>query len=171
MLRISRKARVFWPICSLLFLADCSSKRLIVDQFAPLGYGSHTVVDGLLRFTVAYNQDAAMGIPLGVFTRFGIALFVAAALVVLAQVYRQTPVRQTWRLVALAMICGGAAGNLIDRLRWSHGVVDFIDVGLGAHRFWWVFNVADIGISMGAVLLAISLWREDSIPRPTATRS
>jgi signal peptidase II len=165
-LRLSHKARVFWPICSLLFLADCSSKRLIVEEFGALGYGSRTVINGLLRFTLAYNRDAAMGIPLGVFTRFGIALFVCVALAIVYSLYRRTPAWHTWRLVALALICGGAAGNLIDRLRWSHGVVDFIDVGLGAHRFWWVFNVADIGVTLGAALLAISLWREDSVAEP-----
>jgi signal peptidase II len=161
-IRISRKARVFWPICSLLFLADCSSKRLIVDQFGDAAYASRTVINDVLRFTVAYNQDAAMGVPLGVFSRFGIALAMTGALFALASMYRRTAPLHTWRIVALALTCGGATGNLIDRLRWSRGVVDFIDVGVGAHRFWWVFNVADIGIMVGATLLALSLWREDT---------
>jgi signal peptidase II len=157
----SRKARVFWPICSLLLLADCSSKQFVVEQFGNVGYGSRTIIDGVLRFTLAYNQDAAMGIPLSIFSRYGIALFVCCALYVVMRVYRHTPPKQTWRIVALALICGGAMGNLMDRLRWSRGVVDFIDVGLGAHRFWWVFNVADIGVMIGASVLAVSLWRED----------
>jgi signal peptidase II len=49
---------------------------------------------------------------------------------------------------------------LIDRLRSAQGVVDFIDVGIGAHR-WPTFNVADMGVSVGAVLLAWVLWQED----------
>src|SRR4051812_8493124 len=76
LIRFSRKARVFWPIVSLLLLADCSSKQFVVDQFGSVGYGSRTIIDGVLRFTLAYNQDAAMGIPLSVFSRYGIALFV-----------------------------------------------------------------------------------------------
>src|SRR5205085_8311156 len=104
--------------------------------------GSRTIIDGVLRFTLAYNQDAAMGIPLSVFSRYGIALFVCCALYAVMRMYVRTPSRHTWRIVALALVFGGAAGNLLDRLRWSRGVVDFIDVGLGAHRFWWVFNLA-----------------------------
>jgi signal peptidase II len=160
-IRFSRKARVFWPIVSLLLLADCSSKQFVVEQFGDAGYGSRTIIDGVLRFTLAYNQDAAMGIPLSVFSRYGIALFVCCALYAVMRIYFHTPQKHTWRIVALALIAGGATGNLIDRLRWSRGVVDFIDVGLGQHRFWWVFNVADIGVMIGATLLAVSLWRED----------
>jgi signal peptidase II len=58
-------------------------------------------------------------------------------------------------------VAGGAAGNLIDRVRSAQGVVDFIDVGVGATR-WPTFNVADMGVSCGAIALAISLWMEDA---------
>jgi signal peptidase II len=63
-------------------------------------------------------------------------------------------------VVAIALVTGGALGNLVDRVRWARGVVDFIDVGLAGWRFW-TFNVADIGVTCGAILLAIILWRED----------
>jgi signal peptidase II len=52
------------------------------------------------------------------------------------------------------MIVGGALGNLYDRLRWTRGVVDFIDVGIGDTRFW-TFNIADAGISVGATLMVL----------------
>ena len=65
------------------------------------------------------------------------------------------------RQIAAALVVGGATGNLIDRIRHGSGVVDFIDVGLGSTR-WPTFNVADIGVSCGAVALAISFWLEDS---------
>lgn len=55
---------------------------------------------------------------------------------------------------------GGAAGNLLNRLRSPQGVVDFIDIGVGATRFY-TFNVADIGVCAGAILLAWAFWRED----------
>ena len=62
---------------------------------------------------------------------------------------------------AVADILGGAAGNLIDRIRSERGVVDFLDVGIGALR-WPTFNVADIAVSCGAIALVISMWREDA---------
>ncbi len=49
---------------------------------------------------------------------------------------------------------------MLDRLRSSRGVVDFIDIGIGSHRFY-IFNVADMGVSVGAVMLAYLLWRAD----------
>ena len=66
-----------------------------------------------------------------------------------------------FRQLALGLVAGGAAGNLIDRIRSGRGVVDFLDVGIGALR-WPTFNVADIAVSCGAIALAISLWREDA---------
>ena len=53
-------------------------------------------------------------------------------------------------------------GNLLDRLQSPLGVVDFIDIGVGNARFW-TFNLADVGVTVGAVLLAIVLWREDGM--------
>lgn len=157
MLRIDRKARVFWPICLLLLLADCSSKELVVDRLG-VPHVPHEVVDGFVRFTLSFNPDAAMGLSLGHFSRVGFALAACAAIVVLVTAYRHTAERDTWRLVALALVCGGATGNLLDRIRSPLGVVDFIDVGIGTHRFWWVFNVADMGVTVGAMLLAAVIW-------------
>ena len=64
------------------------------------------------------------------------------------------------RILALGLAWGGAAGNLLDRIRSSHGVVDFIDVGVSSWRFW-TFNVADSAVTIGALVLAWSLSRED----------
>ena len=54
----------------------------------------------------------------------------------------------------------GAIGNLLDRIRSHEGVVDFLDVGLRDLR-WPVFNVADVAVTVGAILLALSLWKEE----------
>ena len=156
---VNRKARVFWPISFLLLLVDCSSKELVVDQLG-LSNVPHQVVGDAVRFTLSFNPDAAMGLSLGSFSRVGFVLAAILAIAVLAPLYKRTQAAQTARIVALALICGGAAGNLLDRLRSSRGVVDFIDVGVGAHRFY-IFNVADMGVSVGAVMLAYLLWRAD----------
>src|SRR5215212_4318637 len=128
-----RKARVFWPIGLLLVLADCSSKDLVVERFGP-PHVPHEIIDGVVRFTLAYNPDAAMGLSLGPFSRIGFALAALIGIGAIVTVYRRTPALHTWHIIALALIGGGAAGNLLDRLRSTRGVVDFIDVGIGAHR-------------------------------------
>ena len=74
--------------------------------------------------------------------------------------YRSTPLDDRLRLLAIATVTGGAVGNLIDRVRSRLGVVDFMDMGFGSVR-WPVFNVADIAVTVGAVMLAISLWKEE----------
>jgi signal peptidase II len=62
--------------------------------------------------------------------------------------------------MALGLVCGGAIGNLIDRIRSPVGVVDFLDIGFGNWR-WPTFNVADIAVTTGAILLAWALWGEE----------
>ena len=69
------------------------------------------------------------------------------------------PAWTSFRLVALALVCGGAVGNLVDRIRSAQGVVDFVDIGLGSWR-WPTFNVADSAITIGAIALGLSLWQE-----------
>ena len=92
------------------------------------------------------------------------------ALVVLGLIYRSTPARDRLRLLAVALVSAGAIGNIIDRFRFEAGVVDFLDVGIGVHR-WPIFNVADMAVSVGAVLLLISFYFEEKDgdePEPAA---
>jgi signal peptidase II len=82
-----------------------------------------------------------------------------AALLVLGVLYHRTRPSERLRVIGVALVVGGALGNLIDRVRSSAGVVDFIDVGVKNVRFW-TFNVADMGITAGAVLLLLALgWK------------
>ena len=67
----------------------------------------------------------------------------------------QLPVRETWGRFALTLIFGGAIGNLIDRILYGE-VTDFIDVGLNTYR-WPIFNIADMAVSIGVILLFIRL--------------
>ena len=72
---------------------------------------------------------------------------------------RRIPREQKWFGCALALVLGGAVGNLIDRLlRTDGGVVDFIDIYAGTWH-WPAFNVADSGISVGAVMMLVSAVR------------
>jgi signal peptidase II len=142
----------------LLLLADCSSKRAI-EEALPVAGESRPVIDHFLQFTLAYNQGAAFSTRLGPQQRWIMIALVVAILVMLARSYRQVTRHGLLGTAGLALIVGGAAGNLLDRLISSRGVVDFIDVGLGSSRFY-LFNVADAGVSLGAVLLAWVFWRD-----------
>ncbi len=117
-----------------------------------------------MRFTLAYNPGAAFSMSLGPNSRFIFGAFAMVALVVLWRLYRMTGTGSRAgdriRVAALGLAFGGAAGNLIDRFRSPQGVVDFIDIGAGDVRFW-TFNVADSAVTVGAIILAWSLSREE----------
>jgi signal peptidase II len=151
--------RVFWPLASLMLLADCSTKRAIEAADSMVGV-PRPVVDGLLQFTLSYNQGAAFSTHFGPYQRWVLSGLAVIMLFVLARSYRYITQRGWLATVGLALVAGGAAGNLLDRLLSARGVVDFIDVGVGTNRFY-LFNVADAGISVGAVLLAYALWQRD----------
>jgi len=160
------KARFFWPILGTLVLADCSTKELV--QTALTGNpGPHPLLGDWLRLTLAYNPGAALNLSLGGASRVVFGTIAATAVVALLLLYRRTPPTARLRAAALALVAGGALGNLLDRLRSPLGVIDFIDVGIGDARFW-TFNVADIGVTLGALLLAMVLWRDEKLAKEAA---
>lgn len=165
-------SKPFWPVLLTVLLLDCSTKRLAVEALSPPDV-PHDILGDVFRLTLAYNRGMATGIPIG--SRW---LLVGAAVVVIAilwRAYRRTAPEETVRVVALALLTGGAIGNVIDRVRWSGGVVDFVDLGVGTLRFW-TFNLADVAVTVGALLLAWVLQHrpegavevERKGPRPSA---
>jgi len=151
--------RVFWPLASLLLLADCTTKRAIEAADSVVGVPT-PVIDGFVQFTLSYNPGGPFSTHLGPFQRWVLSALAVTMLVVLARSYRYIAQGGPLATVGVALVAGGATGNLWDRLRSARGVVDFIDVGFGTSRFY-LFNVADAGITVGAVLLAYALWRHD----------
>jgi signal peptidase II len=113
------------------------------------------------QLRLVYNQGAAFGLHVGPYSRWIFFTVALVAVFVLTRMSRSSPVGDRFRQLALGLVAGGAVGNLIDRVRSPRGVVDFLDVGVGALR-WPTFNVADIAVSCGAIALAVSLWREDA---------
>jgi signal peptidase II len=142
---------------------DLATKKLIEATFHL--YQQVNVIGDYLRLTYIHNPGAAFGIQFGPpgYSRFIFLGLSVIALIALAGMYWVTPQKDRVRLSAIALICAGAIGNLLDRVRSSAGVVDFLDVGIGDLR-WPVFNVADIAVTTGAVFLALSLWREEQHP-------
>lgn len=111
----------------------------------------------LVRLTYVRNSGVAFGLGAGL--PFPYYLFSIAAVVAILVLFVRRKVHGAGRRLALALIMGGALGNLIDRL--STGlVVDFIDIGWGRWH-WPVFNVADSAVSVGVVLFALTWPRRD----------
>lgn len=151
--------RVFWPLAIAWVALDYLTKRVAERDLLPVP--PIEVIGDWVRLRLVYNPGAAFGLHLGPYSRWIFLVIATAAVVGIAWRARQADWGEWLRQIAAALVVGGAAGNLIDRVRGPLGVVDFIDVGIGATR-WPTFNVADIGVSCGAVALAISFWLEDT---------
>jgi signal peptidase II len=138
--------------------------KLLAERYLAPRYVPHRVIGDFVRFTLAYNPGAAFSMSLGPYSRYLFGGFALIALYVLWRLYRMSgPASRGGdriRIVALGLAWGGACGNLIDRIRSPQGVVDFIDIGLRDWRFW-TFNVADSAVTVGALVLAWSLSREE----------
>jgi signal peptidase II len=156
--RGSAKVGLFAAVLFGVLILDVGTKALVQEHFVL--YQQADVIGEYVRLTYIYNPGAAFGIHLGEHSRIIFLVLSIAALGALVGMYWFTPVADRLRLTAIALTCGGAIGNLIDRVRSESGVVDFIDLGVGNIR-WPVFNVADIAVTTGAIILALSLWKEE----------
>ena len=160
------KLAVFATITPSVLVLDLISKSWALDT---LGGGNRTeIFGGFVPLTLAYNRGAAFGISLGDDSRWFFIPITILALILLLVLLKQAARRDWLRLVSISMVVAGALGNLYDRVRWDRGVVDFIgpiDLGI---MDWPIFNVADMSITCGAVLLAISFWEEERRERAEA---
>lgn len=109
----------------------------------------HRILGDWVRLTYIENPGMAFGIEVGgqlFFTLFALL----ATVVIMVYIFRARNETPSLR-IALALILGGAIGNLIDRFLYGK-VVDFVDVGVGATR-WPIFNVADSAVTVGMIIL------------------
>lgn len=151
----------------VILILDIVTKRWAMEA---LGSRSMEILGGLVPLTLAFNRGAAFGISIGHDPRWFFIPVTIVALFLLGTLLVRTDSRDAFRLLALSLVFSGAMGNLIDRVRWDRGVVDFIGpINLG-FMDWPIFNVADMAISCGAVALAISFWMEgdpvSAVPSP-----
>ena len=154
----SPKRPAFWWTAAVVVAADVVSKYLAHTRL-PL-HLPRDVVGDVVRLTLSYNPGAAFGMHVGAASRAVFIILTAVILGFLWRLYRGTAPADRRRAVALGLVVGGALGNLVNRFWSVRGVVDFLDLGVGDRRFW-TFNVADIGVTLGAVLLVLVLHRED----------
>jgi len=145
-----------WLWAPLVFVIDFVTKRLVLANEEVLR-ARVSIIGDLVRFIYVRNSGSAMDLfPVGRVTLIGVSVLASLFIIYL---YRTTDPRQRVRLGAMAAILGGALGNLVDRIFYDGSVVDFIDVGLGTHRFY-TFNVADIGVTIGGVILFLCILFE-----------
>lgn len=140
-------------------ILDIITKELARTRLVPEHFPRDLLGD-FFRLTLVYNPGAAFGLNVGPYSRSIFTVLTIGALWILIRLYKSTAEGDRIRVAALSLVIGGALGNLINRLWSERGVVDFLDVGLGASR-WPTFNFADVGVSVGAFLLAWVLWGED----------
>lgn len=142
-------------IAAIVILLDQLSKITIAKLFA---YGESHPVTNFFNLVLAYNKGAAfsfLAAESGWQRYFFTAVGVVAALVIVYMLQRHAGQRLfCW---ALALILGGAVGNVIDRILYGH-VIDFLDVHLGSWH-WPAFNLADSAIFIGAGLFILDELR------------
>jgi signal peptidase II len=139
-------------------LLDQVTKLVVTRQLALLE--TIPLVPGLLNLTHVRNSGVAFGFLNSAEFAFKpalMAVFALAALVGVGVYATQLPLDHRWARAGLALIIGGAAGNLVDRARQGY-VVDFVDAYWRGWHFW-AFNVADAAITIGVIVLILDLLR------------
>jgi len=143
----------FWITALLVILLDRTTKHLIVAHMRLAD--TIPVIDGFFHLTYVKNPGAAFGMLVD--KRWLFIAVTLATLAIIVYVARRESGQSVWLAIALGLVAGGAAGNLVDRVREGL-VIDFLDF----RGIWpYVFNVADSAIVVGVAVLAWQLIRPD----------
>ena len=150
-----KKNLIIFIVCAAAVIAiDQLTKAVITEKF--FMYGTHKVIDGFFNLVYVMNPGAAFGFlsrtPELFRYSFFIGITVLAMLLIIYYLVKSGNEKAIITL-SLALIFGGAVGNLIDRIRFG-AVVDFLDFYIG-NWHWPAFNAADSAITVGAALM---LW-------------
>jgi signal peptidase II len=144
-------------VAALVVILDQITKAIILAQ-VPL-YETIPVIPGFFNITHIQNPGGAFGFFAGgsiLLRKIVFLLLSSVAVVFVLYLYHTVPMRYRWLSFGLALIFGGAIGNLIDRIRFDVKVVDFLDFYIGRYH-WPSFNVADSAITVGVTIFAIHI--------------
>lgn len=154
-----------------LYLLTLSPVVILLDQITKIAVYSKldkgdsvTVIPNLLNIVHVHNKGMVFGQMSHMKPVFFIGLSVVA-FAVLINLFRQITPGQKGLALTVALVFAGAVGNLIDRVRLGF-VIDFIDMYVGRHH-WPSYNVADIAIVIGAVLLALEMFKKPEEDSPS----
>lgn len=143
-------------IAALVVILDQAIKLLVVARIP--AYGSIVVIPGFFNLTHIYNTGGAFGFLAGKSSLVRHLFFLTASLIAMGMIvylYLKTPREYLFLRSALAMILGGAVGNVIDRIRLGK-VVDFLDLH-AKELHWPAFNIADSAITVGILIFIYHL--------------
>lgn len=144
----ARAWRFAGALCGVVVVLDQAAKALVERNLVP---GEDVEVLGPIELTLAHNTGVAFGLAGGGGVR--LVLLTALALAVVGYVFSRDPTRPgLW--VAAGLLAGGALGNLADRIR-AGAVTDFVQIGS-----WPAFNLADVAVTLGVIVLALSYLHE-----------
>ena len=153
-----RFGRLGWLWLTLLVLVIDQASKTYFDSSLQM-YQRIVVIPDFFSWTLAYNSGAAFSFlaDSSGWQRWLFALIAVVVSTVLLVWLKRLGRNDTWLAIALALILGGALGNLYDRIAFGH-VIDFILVHW-EHRLFPAFNVADSAICVGAVMLALDMFK------------
>ena len=157
----SRYGRLAWLWLSLLvFVVDQASKFYFDSSLSM--YQQIVIIPDYFSWTLAYNTGAAFSFLAGAsgWQRWLFAAIAIAVSAVLVVWMKRLKPEETWLAVALALVLGGALGNLVDRVLLGH-VVDFILLHWQNRWYFPAFNFADAAITLGAILLALDMFKSN----------
>ena len=153
---MSPKSKIITIIVASVYLLDRLTKLAIVENIKL--FESVTVINGFFELTNVRNTGAAFSLFAQAGEGYRVPFLVAstvAAILLLLYFLRKARPQDMLVVAALAMILGGALGNLTDRLLYGY-VIDFINWHIGEH-YWPAFNIADSGITVGVCILGIEI--------------
>lgn len=146
----------FGALASGVVLVDQVAKALVLN-FLPL-HQAVSVIPGFFNLAHVRNPGGAFSFMAGNDSPLRHYLFMVAGVVALGLIlyfYSQTPTTHRFLKLGLALIFGGAIGNMIDRLRFNE-VVDFLDFHVGTWH-WPTFNIADSCVSVGVIIFLLHI--------------
>ncbi|MBX8485103.1 signal peptidase II [Pseudomonas cichorii] len=161
-----RFGRLSWLWLSLLVLiVDQASKYYFENRLEM--YDQIVIIPDYFSWTLAYNTGAAFSFLAdgAGWQRWLFALIAIVVSGVLVVWLKRLGRDDTWLAIALALVLGGAIGNLYDRVVLGH-VIDFILVHWQNRWYFPAFNVADSAISVGAVMLAVDMFKSKKEEEP-----
>lgn len=153
------KYKIVFILAGVVFFLDQITKVWIQNTI-PL-WDSKTIIPGFFNLVHVLNKGAAFGFLADLEGNMRTYFFIGVtglAVVLILHLLRTVDRKDHYLFSALGLILGGAMGNLIDRIRLGM-VIDFLDFHLGSHH-WPAFNVADMAISTGAILLLVSFYKK-----------
>ena len=147
-----RRGLLFLSTAVVILISDQVTKTLVRNN---MNLGESIPADGRFRLTYSTNSGAVFGLPLdSIFLTF---LACTVVILIVWTYFRYLSEKRSILLrVGLGLVLGGAAGNLLDRIRFGE-VIDFADVCLWGDYHWAIFNIADAALSTGIFILIFSM--------------